>query len=287
MVETDTRKEPDIQAALEAQLEKTVEQEEEPVEEMPYLPPITHLTDEQIDIFSYFVPVAGMEKQICAVMQGVRDRRTKGTSARGNILIVGEPGCGKTKLATNLIKTVRSLYPHKSSNTGKIDAESLNKKDVRSLFDKINGGFIIVENAGLITNEKKTEIADALDEDKNGILLILEDTEKGIRESMTGNASFAAKFTEKIRIPIFTNDELVTFAKTYADSNGFAIDEMGILALYNSLGDIRTGTKGTSLLEVCEILDDAMDKAEKGGLMRFRRKLDEDGNIILREKDFR
>ncbi len=253
--------------------------------------PVNHLNDAQKGIFTYFTAIGGMENQICSVLEGVKSRKKDNTSKSGNILIEGEKQCGKTMMATNLTRAVQELYPHQSNKVGKIQAESLNTKPVKNIVDKIRGGYLIVENAGLLTPNKAKELGEIMNEDTGGLLVILEDTRKGLVKALSLSPELGGKFTEKISIPIFTNDELVIFAKNYAIEQGYVIDEMGVLALYNRIGNIRVANKVTTLEEVKGIVDEAIDKAERKPIYSafrsiFANKYDEDENLILREKDF-
>ncbi len=285
MLKGATKKVPDLSAAIELQAMAELEDAEDVGE------PIMSLDEEQSAIFSYFIPVAGMERQICSVLEGVRGRTKTGSSKRGNIIIEGEKGCGKTTLATKLIKVAQKLYPHGSTKVGRINAQSLNKRNVEDVLGKVAGGYMIIEEAGKLLPTKAADIARVLEEDDQGLLIVVEDGKEGVRRFLGLNNTLSAMFTEKIRIPIFTNDELVVFGKTYALECGYTIDELGVLALYNRIGNIRSGTKATTFPEVKEILDSAMDKAEKGSVTKamrsiFSKRYDEEDNVILREKDF-
>lgn len=281
---------PDLEAAIERNVMEDVAEAIEvrtDVEDEP----IANLDKEQAEIFSYFMPVAGMEKQICSVIEGVRGRRKDETSVRGNVLIEGDKHSGKTVLATDLIKVIQQLYPHQTTKVGRIDAQSLNHKAVETVIEKIHGGYLIIEHAGQLNSDKAVELSMCMERDTGGLLVIMEDTKIGIREVMARSESLAKKFTEKIRIPIFTNDELVNFGKAYAIDMGYVIDELGVLALYNRIGNIRTGAHATTLTEVKEIVDEAIENAEKSGVSKavrslFSKRYDDDDNVILREKDF-
>jgi hypothetical protein len=244
---------------------------------------ITKLTEEQKEQFSYFMAVSGMENQICSILEGVRSRKKDLTSNNGNIIITGERHCGKTQLAADLVKVIQRDYPHASAKVGRIKAESLNHKEVNTVIEKIYGGYLIIEGAGDLTESKANELAHEMTKDTGGMLVILEDTSRRIKELILRSGLLAGKFTEKIRIPLFTNDELVEFGKIYARENGYVIDEMAILSLYECIAAIAKANHATTLEEVTDIMDDAMDHAGRGRLFS---KKDEEGNIILREKDF-
>ena len=264
---------------------------EEPEEESNYTA-ITSLNKELREIFTYFVPIKGMEEQICQAMTGAARHLLAGkTASTGNMIIQGGNGSGKTVLATSMIKGLQKETGRPNGRIGKIEASVLNNKDIATLLKKVAGGCLIIEKAGGISREAATTLALLLESDTSGIFVIMEDTHKGIEKALRKDVGFASRFSEKITIPIFTSDELVTFAKSYAKELGYSIDEMGVLALYNSLSNIQKYDKPTTLAEVKEIMDKAIAKSEKGGLKKAfsiitSRRYDEEDYIILREKDF-
>lgn len=264
---------------------------EEPEEESNYTA-ITSLNKELREIFTYFVPIKGMEEQICQAMTGAARHLLAGkTASTGNMIIQGGNGSGKTVLATSMVKALQKETGRPNGRIGKIEASVLNNKDIATLLKKVAGGCLIIEKAGGISREAATTLALLLESDTSGIFVIMEDTHKGIEKALRKDVGFASRFSEKITIPIFTSDELVTFAKSYAKELGYSIDEMGVLALYNSLSNIQKYDKPTTLAEVKEIMDKAIAKSEKGGLKKAfsiitSRRYDEEDYIILREKDF-
>lgn len=250
------------------------------------------LPEELRDIFSYFVPVAGMEAQICAVLTGASQRlASQGDSTRGNILIQGGKGCGKTVLATCLIKALQKIVKRPNGKIGKIDAEKLNKKDITQLMAKVSGGCLIIEGAGQLSKESAVKLSTLLELDKSGILVVMEDTRAGIESVIALDYELTKKFTEVIKIPVFTSDELVLFGKAYAKDLDYQIDEMGVLALYKRISHIQRIDRPTTLTEVKEIIDEAIDSVEKSSIMKAvsiitSRRYDEEDYVILREKDF-
>ena len=253
---------------------------------------LKRLTPEQKNIFSYFVPVAGMEVQIYDLLQGVSDHlRFDKNAVSGNIIVEGIGGNGKTVLIMDIIKVLQKEIKRPNGKIGKIDANALNQKDMEVLTEKVSGGCLIIESAGKITRETAVKLSRCMDQDHVGTLYILEDTEEGIQKALARDSSFAAKFTEKISIPLFSVDELVAFGKAYANDLNYDIDEMGILALYKRIGNIQKLDHVTTLTEVKEIVDEAIDNAEKGvfkkvfGILTATRAND-DNYVILREKDF-
>lgn len=279
-----------VAEALVQQVMKLENEGEDPV--AGERPAITKLSDAQKAIFSYFVPVDGMERQICQVLTGASARLSKcASSATGNILIQGGKGCGKTVLATGLIKALQKEVKRPNGKIGKIDAEALNKKDLSALLKKISGGCLIIERAGEIDRETAVKLSLLLETDTSGILVIMEDTRVGLNQAMGRDEGFAKKFTEKITIPVFTSDELVEFGKAYAHDLDYEIDNMGVLALYNRISNIQKLDRATTLTEVKEIVDEAIEKAEKKSLKKAlsiitSRRYTEDDYVILREKDF-
>lgn len=249
--------------------------------------PITHLSKEQKAIFTYFVPVSGMEPQICQAMEGSIEHLEKGIKG-GNILIQGARGSGKTVLATALVKAIQNEIGKPGKRVGKIDAVSLNQKNIPELLKKVAGGCLIIEKIGGISRETAVKLSLALEADDTGILVIAEDTREGITKAMGRDESFARRFTEKITLPIFTSDELVSFAKSYAHELTYEIDEMAVLALYNRISNIQRLDRATTLTEVKEIVDEAIANSEKFSIKKvfFSKKYKDDDYGILHEKDF-
>ena len=253
---------------------------------------VTSLGEELRGIFTYFVSIKGMEEQICQALTGAARHLITGKDAStGNMVIQGGSGSGKTVLATAMVKALQKETGKPKGKVGKIEASALNKKDVASLLKKISGGCLIIEKAGDISKETAVRLALLLKSDTSGLFVIMEDTHRGIEKALGRDEGFAPRFSEKINIPIFTSDELVSFAKAYANELGYTIDEMGILALYNSISNIQKYDKATTLTEVKEIVDDAIHKSEKGGLRKAfsiitSRRYDDEDYVILREKDF-
>jgi tetratricopeptide (TPR) repeat protein len=230
---------------------------------------ISKLSKELREIFTYFVPITGMEEQLCQALTGASQHLTKGTTAgTGNMIIQGGSGSGKTVLATSMIKALQKETGKPNGKIGKIEASVLNQKDVAALLKKVAGGCLIIEKAGDLSRETALKLSLLLEQDTSGVLVIIEDTKHGIQKALSRDDGFAAKFSEKINIPIFTSDELVSFAKSYANELGYTIDEMGVLALYNSISNIEHADRETTLTEVKEIVDKAVAHSEKGGLKK-------------------
>lgn len=287
----------EIEAAKELMPEEPAKQEELPSIQIPEdviedEDVTMHLTKAQKEIFSYFVPIQGMEQQLRQVLTGVKRRLGRSTnSTEGNIMIQGGPGSGKTVLATDLIKVIQEETGLIGGKIGKIEAASLNQKDIPELMKKVRGGCLIIEKAGEITRETAVKMSLQMSQDTAGMLVILEDTKEGIRKALGRDEEFARKFTEKVNIPIFSIDELVEFAKSYAQELEYEIDEMGVLALYNRISSIEKLDEATTLFEVKDIVDEAVAKSEKGGFKKafsvFASKRHGQGDRkVLQEKDF-
>ena len=281
-----TRKMPDI--SLPEDLDS--EEDDSKLKETKH---IKELTSEQKAIFSYFIPVKGMEDQICKAYNAVLDHfNRKENASTGNLIIQGEQGCGKTMLATSFIKVLQKDGEQLTGKMGKIDAAALNKKDVQQVVRKITGGCLIIERAGDIDRSIAAQLSFLMEHDITGTLYILEDTSKGIKKALSMDEGFASKFTEKISVPIFTNDELVLFAKSYSAELGYKIDEMAILALHNRISNIERIDQATTLTEVKDIIDEAIDREAHSGLKKAisiltARRYTDDDRIVLKEDHFR
>lgn len=253
---------------------------------------VKKLTEEQKAIFSYFIPVKGMEEQLCEALAGVAERVSKeGMVPAGNLIIQGGQGSGKTMLATSIIKVLQQQTGMVEGRVGKVDATVLNKKDISSLFEKVEGGCLIIERAGELTENAQLTLSLLLEKDRKGTFVVLEDSSKGIKKALAKNENFAKKFSETINVPIFTNDELVTFARSYSRELGYKIDDMAVLALYNRISKIQRLNQATTLTEVKEIVDEAIDREAHGGLRKAfsiltAKRYTDDDRIVLTEKDF-
>ncbi len=256
------------------------------------MPEITAFDDAQKAIFSYFAPVAGMQEQICRTLSHTLARFAQGgSSASGHIVIQGGRGCGKTILAKRLIMALQKEGQRPQLKLGKIDAEKLNEKDLSGLLKKMAGGCLLIERAGDLNRETAVKLSLLVEHDSSGLLIILEDTRVGLEDALRLDEGFAKRFTEKIKIPVFTSDELVEFGRTYAHERDYEIDNMGVLALYNRISNIQRLDQPTTLTEVKDIIDEAIEKAEKKSWKKAfsiltSRRYTENDYIILREKDF-
>ncbi len=274
---------------------KDLEEQESPLvskEDEANRPKPLSLSEEQKAIFSYFMPVKGMEKQLCKALAGVV-AKLKGTAnpTAGNLIIQGSQGCGKTVLATSIVKVLQMECGRPNGRIGKIDAEALNKKDVNQLLKKVEGGCLIIERAGELERTTAVTLSLLLEQDDSGILVILEDSAIGIKKALAADDGFAKKFTEAVTVPIFTNDELVVFAQSYAHELGYEIEEMAILALHNRISSIEKLDQETTLVEVKEIIDEAIEREANGGIRKAfniltAKRYTDDDKIVLTEKDF-
>lgn len=273
------------EGAEEEPLEDSDEEDEEELK--PWV-----LSDEQKTIFSYFIPVKGMEKQLSKALGNVIHRlKNDTTSTTGNLIIQGSQGCGKTVLATSVVKVLQMECGKPNGRVGKIDAQALNQKDLHELLKKVAGGCLIIERAGDLDRETVISLSLLLEQEESGLLIILEDTAIGIKKVMMVDDGFAKKFTETITVPIFTNDELVVFAQSYGNEMGYVIDEMAILALHNRISNIEKFDQATTLVEVKEIIDEAIEREANSGLRKAfniltAKRYTDDDKIVLTEKDF-
>ena len=254
--------------------------------------PLMELTDAQKAIFSYFMPVKGMEDQLCRALTVAASHLKKDEAAgTGNLVIKGGQGSGKTTLATSVIKVLQEETGVLDGKIGKIHAEALNHKDVATLLSQVSGGCLIIEQAGDMEQKTVASLSQYLDQDFSGLFVILEDTSKGIKRLFVQNEAFSAKFSEQISVPIFTNDELVTFARSYSRELGYKIDDMAVLALYNRISNIQRLDQATTLTEVKDIVDEAIHREAHGGLKKAisiltAKRYTDDDRIVLTEKDF-
>ena len=253
---------------------------------------MVELTDAEKTIFSYFMPVKGMERQLRQALTGATHHlKHDATASTGNLMIQGGHGCGKTTLATSVVKVLQQETGKLDGKIGKIQAEALNQKDIGQMLRKVAGGCLIIENVGELTRQSAITLSLLLEQDRSGIYIIIEDTSKGIKKALSLDDGFARKFTEQISVPIFTNDELVTFARSYSRELGYKIDDMAVLALYNRISNIQRLDQATTLTEVKEIVDEAIDREAHGGIKKAisiltASRYTDDDRIVLREKDF-
>ena len=251
------------------------------------------LTEEQKKLFSYFVPVHGMSEQIVKVLQAEKECNSRyGTSRIGNILVVGRKGSGKTVLAVDLVKAIQKSRKMKQGKMAIVKAEVLNKKDVTEIVEKLHGGALVIEKASRLKRKTIEALCELMEGQTGELLVVLEDERKPIDRMLSEHPNFNKKFTSRIEVPVFINDELVTFAQTYAKENGYKIDEMGILALYSEIDVLQRDEKIITVTDVKNIMDDAIENANKPSLKKLFKKLtgnnkDESDRVILKEEDFR
>ncbi|MBQ3558681.1 MAG: tetratricopeptide repeat protein [Agathobacter sp.] len=251
------------------------------------------LSDDQKAIFSYFMPVKGMETQLRKALAGVVEYlKGEPTMPYGNLIIQGSQGCGKTVLATSIVKVLQMECGRPNGRIGKIEGGALNKKeDLHQLLKKVAGGCLIIEKAGDLDRTTAVSLSLLLEQDDSGLLVILEDSAIGIKKVLATDDGFAKKFTQSVTVPIFTNDELVVFAQSYANELGYEIEEMAILALYNRISNIEKLDQATTLVEVKEIIDEAIEREANGGIRKAfniltAKRYTDDDKIVLTEKDF-
>ena len=251
------------------------------------------LTEEQKKLFSYFVPVHGMSEQIVDVLENDKKCRTRyGTSRTANLLVVGRKGSGKTVLAVDIVKAIQKNRKLKQGKVGIVTAESLNKKDVSHIIEKLHGGAIIIERASKLSKKTVMELNDLMEEQTGELLVVLEEERRPLDKMLALYPDFKKKFTSRLELPVFINDELVTFAQTYAKENGFKIDEMGILALYSRIDLLQREESVVTVADVKEIIDEAIEHSRKWTFKKFLKKLfgkkkSDTSRIVLQEQDFK
>ena len=250
------------------------------------------LTEEQKKLFSYFVPVRGMSEQIVEVLDNDRRAQREGTSKTGNLLVIGRKGSGKTVLAVDIVKAIQKQRSLKQGKVAIVTGESLNKKELTNIIQKLRGGAIIIEHAGKLNARTVKELNYLMEKKTGELLFVLEDQRKPLERLMTANPEFKKKFSSKLELPVFINDELVTFGQTYAKENGYKLDEMGILALYSRIDVMQREDHAVSVAEVKEIMDEAISHSQKANVKHLARRVfgkgtDDSDRIILKEEDFR
>ncbi len=250
------------------------------------------LTEEQKKLFSYFVPVRGMSEQIVEVLDNDRRARKEGTSRTGNLLVIGRKGSGKTVLAVDIVKAIQKQRNLKQGKVAIVTGESLNKKELTNIIQKLRGGAIIVEKAGKLNSRTIKELNRLMERKTGEMLFVLEDQRKPLERILTANPEFKKKFSSKLELPVFVNDELVTFGQTYAKENGYKLDEMGILALYSRIDVMQREDHAVSVAEVKDIMDEAIEHSQKANVKHLARRVfgrgtDESDRIILKEEDFK
>ena len=250
------------------------------------------LTEEQKKLFSYFVPVRGMSEQIVEVLDNDRRAQREGTSKTGNLLVIGRKGSGKTVLAVDIVKAIQKQRNLKQGKVAIVTGESLNKKELTNIIQKLRGGAIIIEHAGKLNSRTVKELNYLMEKKTGELLFVLEDQRKPLERLMTANPEFKKKFSSKLELPVFINDELVTFGQTYAKENGYKLDEMGILALYSRIDVMQREDHAVSVAEVKEIMDEAIAHSQKAKVKHLARRVfgkgtDDSDRIILKEEDFK
>ena len=250
------------------------------------------LTDEQKKLFSYFVPVRGMSEQLVDVLEQDKNcTNRRGTSRTGNLLIIGNKGNGKTVLAVDVVKAIQKQRNIRQGKVAIVTGEALNKKKIGDIFDKLYGGALIIEKAGKMNEKTVARLNKAMEKDTGELLIVLEEQRKPLDRLLSSNREFRRKFTSRLEVPIFINDELVTFGQTYAQENGYRIDEMGILALYSRIDSLQREDHAVTVAEVKEIMDEAIQHSQRASAKKLVRRVfgkntDESDRILLSEKDF-
>ena len=245
------------------------------------------LTEDEEKLFTYFAKVPGLKEQIldtlCDVQMGAADK----TSRTGNVIVMGGRETGKTRLISSLIPAICKELNLDASKVAYVFADQINGKNIAEIVSKMAGGFLVIENANQLTKETVNQLNKAMEFRTDGLIVIIEDEKIGMRKLIARFPKFTSKFTSMINIPVFTNDELVNFAKVYTRENGYTIDQMGMLALYNLISTSQKEDQPMNVGAVKEIIDNAIAKS-KGGLRKLigKKKVNPDGYMVLYEKDF-
>ena len=276
----------------EEELERFIEsiQVKDEADPRDIVPRAKELTEDEKQIFTYFVKVPGMKEQLVDTLCDVQMAAADKSSRTGNIIVMGGKECGKTRLISGLIPAICKELNLEASKVAYVFAEQINGKNIYKIFAKLAGGFLVIENANQLTQETVEMLDKAMEVKTDGLTVIIEDEKIGMRKLIAKYPKFAKKFTSMINIPVFTNDELVNFARIYTKENGYTIDQMGMLALYNLIGINQKEDLPMNIGAVKELIDAAIAKSQ-GGIRKFKRniskkRMDRDGYIVLYEKDF-
>ena len=248
------------------------------------------LNDDEKQLFTYFVKIPGMREQLLNTLCDVQQAAADKTSRTGNIIVMGGKECGKTRLISGLIPAICKELNLEASKVAYVFADQINGKPIDQIFEKLSGGFLVIENANQLTQETVEMLDKAMEKETDGLTVIIEDEKIGMRKFIARYPKIVKKFTSMINIPVFTNDELVNFARVYTKENGYTIDQMGMLALYNLIGINQKEDQPMNIGAVKNLIDTAILKSQ-GGIRKFKRniskkRIDRDGYIVLYEKDF-
>ena len=250
-----------------------------------------NLDDVEQKLFSYFSTIPGMSEQLVEALTDAQMSASDKTSRTGNIIVMGNLRTGKTRLTEGLVKSICRELHMPAAKTASVEASQLNGRDIAKIVDKMSGGFLVIQKISQLAPESVEQLNQAMEFRTDGLTVILEDEKIGMRKFIAKYPKFTKKFTSTINIPVFTNDELVEFAKTYAAENGYGIDAMAVLALYTRISSIQKLDQTTTLVEVKEIVDEAIDRVEKGSFKKMfgiltSKRYDENNYVVLHEKDF-
>ena len=262
---------------------------EEETDALKIVPREKELRDEEKKLFTYFIKIPGMKEQLLEALLDAQLAAADKTSKTGNIVVMGGRETGKTRLISSLIPAVCKELNLEAANVAYIFAEQINGKDLRKIMKKLSGGFFVIEDANQLDQETAEQLNQIMEEETEGLTVILEDEKIGMRKMLARYPKLAKKFTSVINIPVFTNDELANFAKVYAKENGYKIDNMGMLALYNLIGINQKEDEPMNIGAVKNLIDAAIRKSQGGRLFKkntSKKRMDRDGYIVLYEKDF-
>lgn len=262
---------------------------EEESDALKIIPREKELRDEEKKLFTYFIKIPGMKEQLLDALLDAQLAAADRTSKTGNIVVMGGRETGKTRLISGLIPAICKELNLEAANVAYIFAEQINGKDIRKIMGKLSGGFFVIEDANQLSQETAEQLNQIMEEETDGLTVILEDEKIGMRKMLARYPKLAKKFTSVINIPVFTNDELANFAKVYAKENGYKIDNMGMLALYNLIGINQKEDEPMNIGAVKNLIDAAISKSQGGRLFKkntSKKRMDRDGYIVLYEKDF-
>ena len=284
--------EDNVDLSEEEELERFIESIQPKDEKDPrdIIPREKILNDDEKQLFTYFVKIPGMREQLLNTLCDVQQAAADKTSRTGNIIVMGGKECGKTRLISGLIPAICKELNLEASKVAYVFADQINGKPIDQIFEKLSGGFLVIENANQLTQETVEMLDKAMEKETDGLTVIIEDEKIGMRKFIARYPKIVKKFTSMINIPVFTNDELVNFARVYTKENGYTIDQMGMLALYNLIGINQKEDQPMNIGAVKNLIDTAILKSQ-GGIRKFKRniskkRIDRDGYIVLYEKDF-
>lgn len=274
----------------EEKLEKFVDSLQQEDHSRDIIPREKALTEDETKLFTYMAKVPGLREQIISALCDVQAAASDKTSRTGNIIVMGGKETGKTRLISSLIPAICSELNLEAAKVAYVFADQINGKNITEIVRKMAGGFLVIENANQLKKDTVNQLSKAMEFRTDSMFVILEDEKISMRKLMARFPKFTSKFTSVINIPVFTNDELVNFAKVYTRENGYTIDQMAMLTLYNLISTNQKDDQPMNVGAVKEIIDNAISKS-RGGIRKLKRNISKkrtnpDGFVVLYEKDF-